>query len=251
MRIPRIYLPIPLNSDHSVELDEKSAHHIRSVLRLKAGNSVILFNGQGFEFTALLTVVSKSLVRLEIEEKRACDTESPLSVHFGLVISRGERMEFAIQKAVELGVHRINPLLSERCVVKLDSQKAAQKQSHWQRIATHASEQSGRACVPEVCAPTPLYRWLKDCRDLRILLDPRSTQSLSCLKTSKTIYLLSGPEGGFSEPERQLAIENGFIGVNLGPRILRTETAPLTAIALIQGLWGDLCGQGQNRAQPL
>ena len=240
MRIPRIYLPIPLNPESTVELDEQSAHHVRTVLRLKPGDSVVLFNGQGFEYSAVLTSISKSLVALEVGEIRECATESPLSIHFGLAISRGERMDYAIQKAVELGVSRIYPLLMDRCVVRVDPRKADQKQSHWQRVAIHASEQSGRARVPEISLPSTLPNWLGESQDLKILLDPMASVSIPSLAASKTIYLLSGPEGGLSDMERDLALESGFIGVKMGPRILRTETAPLTAIALIQGFWGDL-----------
>ncbi|MGH8549572.1 MAG: 16S rRNA (uracil(1498)-N(3))-methyltransferase [Methylococcales bacterium] len=241
MRIPRIYLPITLNPATPIELDEHSAHHVRSVLRLQKGDSLQLFNGRGSEFSAVLTLVSKKSVTLEVGEARPCNTESSLSIHFGLAVSRAERMDFAIQKSVELGVGSITPLLTERCVVRLDEHRSGQKQSHWQRIATNASEQSGRARVPEIRQPVPLNSWLQDCQDLKIFLDPSSTRSLQTLESvPRSIYLLCGPEGGFTARERELAVNRGFIGVCLGPRILRTETAALAGITLIQALWGDL-----------
>lgn len=241
MRIPRIYLPITLYPATSVELDADSAHHVRSVLRLGKGDALHLFNGQGSQFSAVLTLVSKKSVILEIGHASPCDTEPPLAIHFGLGISRSERMDFAIQKSVELGVGSITPLLTERSVVKLDEHRSAQKRSHWQRIATHASEQSGRARVPEVRKPEQLDSWLSGAQDLKIFLDPLAARSLNSLESApRSVYLLSGPEGGFTTRERQLAVDAGFIGVRLGPRILRTETAALAGIALIQALWGDL-----------
>lgn len=245
MRIPRIYLPIPLNPGGSVELDPESAHHVRSVLRLNQGNSLQLFNGRGFQYLAILTEFTRKSVRLEIGEASFCPTESPLPIHFGLAISRGERMDFAIRKSVELGVGTISPLLTERSVVRLEEHRCVQKQLHWQRIATNASEQSGRVRVPEIRRPHPLICWLQECEDLKIFLDPSSARSLNTLESMpRSVYLLSGPEGGFSAHERELAVDAGFIGVNLGPRILRTETVALAGITLIQARWGDMDSGG-------
>lgn len=248
MRVPRIYLPITLIPDTHVELDENSAHHVRNVLRLKEGNSLRIFNGRGGEYAAILTLVSKKSVTLAVGGESHSNTESPLPIHFGLAISRGERMDFAIQKSVELGVSTICPILTERCVVKMDEHRSIQKQLHWQRIATNASEQSGRVRVPEIRQPVSLNSWLEYARDLKIFLDPSAAQSLNRLAAPRCVYLLSGPEGGFTGHERDLAISVGFIAVNLGPRILRTETAALAGITLIQALWGDLCSRNQNRS---
>ncbi len=200
-----------------------------------------LFDGRGAEYSAVLTLVSKSSVSVLVGEASPCNTESPLAIHFGLAISRGERMDFAIQKSVELGVASITPVLTERCVVRLDPHRSKQKHSHWQRIATNASEQSGRARVPEIREPAALTSWLTNCQDLKIYLDPSSSRTLHSLESApRGVTLLSGPEGGFTERERELAVNAGFIGVRLGPRILRTETAALAGITLIQALWGDL-----------
>lgn len=241
MRIPRVYLPIDLNPGAHIELDEGSAHHVRSVLRLKKGNSLKLFNGRACEYGALLKLVSKKSVVLEVGGVTPCDTESRLLIHLGLGISRGERMDFAIQKSVELGIDSIRPLFTERCVVKLDAERLLSKQSHWQRIARNASEQSGRSRVPEVMAPGPMVSWLDHGDGLKIFLDPLANQTVNTLgSVPKNVHLLSGPEGGFSVDERAVIISAGFTGIRLGPRILRTETAVLTGIALIQARWGDL-----------
>ncbi|MCS5565576.1 MAG: 16S rRNA (uracil(1498)-N(3))-methyltransferase [Methylococcales bacterium] len=246
MRIPRIYLPVALSLGAHVELDDVSAHHVRSVLRLKKGHSLSLFDGEGFEYGAVLVLVSKKSVTLEVESAGPCDTESRLVIYLGLGISRGERMDFAIQKSVELGVAGVSPLFTERTVVKVDTTvRALQKQSHWQKVAQHASEQSGRAKVPEVNPPQPLLSWLKQCSGLKLFLDPLSTRSLGDLDTvPDCVSLLSGPEGGFSPLEREQAFDAGFTGICLGPRILRTETAVLAGVALLQATWGDLGFRG-------
>ncbi|MGR9107993.1 MAG: 16S rRNA (uracil(1498)-N(3))-methyltransferase [Gammaproteobacteria bacterium] len=241
MRVPRVYLPVTLRPGISVELDADNSHHVRSVLRLKQGESLRLFNGSDSEYHAVLTGLGKKSVTLEVGQADPCNTESPLPIHFGLAISRGERMDFAIQKSVELGVSSITPLFTERCVVKLDPERAGHKQAHWQRIAVNASEQSGRARVPAIGKPGSYDSWLKSCRDLKIFLDPFATRSLDDLgETPRSVYLVSGPEGGFTPGERELAIQAGFLGIRLGSRILRAETAALVGIALIQARWGDL-----------
>lgn len=241
MRTPRVYLPIELNPGARIELDEYSAHHVRAVLRLKKGNSLRIFNGLGSEFNAVLATIDKRSVRVDIGEAKPCYTESELPIHFGLAISRGERMDFAIRKSVELGVSDITPLITERCVIKLDESRSDQKQSHWQRIAISASEQSGRARVPEIRRPIPFKSWINNNDGLKVILDPSSSRTLNDLGSApRSVCLLSGPEGGFSAHERAQAIEAGFAGVNIGPRILRTETAALAGMVLIQAIWGDL-----------
>ncbi|RUM51624.1 MAG: 16S rRNA (uracil(1498)-N(3))-methyltransferase [Methylococcus sp.] len=245
MRIPRIYLPVTFSLGAHVELDEASAHHVRSVLRLKKGHSLSLFDGQGFEYDSVLVQVSKKSVILVAESAGRCDTESRLVIYLGLGISRGERMDFAIQKSVELGVAGVSPLFTERTVVKLDANRALQKQSHWQKVAQHASEQSGRARVPEVNPPQPFLSWLKECSGLKLFLDPHSTLSLGDSDTvPDCVSLLSGPEGGFSPLEREQVLDAGFTGIRLGPRILRTETAVLAGVALLQAAWGDFGFRG-------
>jgi 16S rRNA (uracil1498-N3)-methyltransferase len=162
-------------------------------------------------------------------------------IHLGLGISRGERMDLAIQKAVELGVAAITPLTTARSVVRLDSARRLARWEHWQRVAQSASEQCNRNIVPGIGAPCSLDEWLGESRDLKVLLDPSGVHSLNELATpSRDVALLSGPEGGFSEDERARALNAGFLAIRLGPRILRTETAAIAALAGMQVLWGDL-----------
>jgi 16S rRNA (uracil1498-N3)-methyltransferase len=179
-------------------------------------------------------------VRVNIREKQERSVESSLTVHFGLGISRGDRMDWAVQKSVELGANTITPLITSRCNVVLKADKEQQKLGHWQKIAQHASEQSGRTVVPPLNPIIELDDWLKNQPGLKIFLDPYAEFTLKQLQPENNqVTLLSGPEGGFTENERELAKAAGFIPVSLGKRILRTETAALAALSAIQMLWGD------------
>lgn len=240
MRTSRLYVPSKLESGMSLELDADRAHYVRTVLRLRVNYSLRVFNGEGGEFSATLSLVSRQAVVIEVGQWFDCCTESPLWLEIGLGISRGERMDFAVQKAVELGVNRITPLLMKRCLVRLSSERAAQKQSHWQKIAQSASEQSGRVVVPEVAEPQSLNTWVSEREGLKLLLDPDAGQSLSDFQPiAGKVCLVSGPEGGFEQGEQSEMIEAGFIPVTLGARVLRAETAVLASIAVVQALWGD------------
>ncbi|MEY4768591.1 MAG: hypothetical protein RL637_1230 [Pseudomonadota bacterium] len=241
MRISRLYLNHSLQTGQLIHLDQESAHYLRTVLRLKIGAELTVFNGLGGEYQAELIAVNKSLVQLKIIHFISRNVESNLILHLALGISRGERMDFAIQKAVELGVYSITPLITERVVVDISVAKQAQKLSHWQKIAQHASEQCGRTIVPIIKPICLLKDWLIYPQGLKIFLDPTANQNLNQLTQpiDQTVYLLSGAEGGFSPNERQLAQHFGFMPIRLGSRILRTETAVLTALAAIQTLWGD------------
>lgn len=241
MRISRLYLPVPLASGVDVVLDEERAHYLRTVLRLKRGFELTLFNGEGGEFAARIEACHREAVSLTVGEHRPDDRESRLDVRLGLGISRGERMDLAIQKAVELGVGAITPLFTERCVVQLDGERKAQRLEHWRRVVWAACEQSGRNRVPEVLEPLSMGAWLSTAAGLRIFLDPHASRGLRDLvPPTGTVTLLSGPEGGFSDAERDMAMAAAFTPVRLGPRVLRTETAALAALAAIQTLWGDL-----------
>jgi 16S rRNA (uracil1498-N3)-methyltransferase len=177
---------------------------------------------------------------VEIETYSQRDVESPLQVNLGMGISRGDRMDWAVQKAVELGVAKLTPLLTERCVTKLTDDKKQQRLQHWQHIVQHAAEQSGRTRLPEMSDIIDISEWLSQQQGLRIFLDPYAEHSLADLQPeNQRVTLLSGPEGGFSESERQLAKAVGFIPVRMGARILRTETAVLSALTAVQTLWGD------------
>ncbi len=247
MRVSRLYLPVALQVGQNLVLDDDCAHYLRTVLRLKQDAKLLLFNGMGGEYQATLLEVSRKAVRVAIEAYVARSVESALHIVFGLGISRGDRMDFAVQKAVELGVTHITPLETARCNVVLKADKGEQKRGHWQKIAQHASEQSGRTFVPPLQPIADLAAWVTQQQGLKIFLDPTATATLNQLQpVDNLVTLLSGPEGGFSENERELAKAAGFIPVALGARILRTETAALAALSCVQMLWGDFTGQTES-----
>lgn len=240
MRISRLYTPDTLNKGQQIELQAENAHYVRTVLRLSKNQSITLFNGNGAEYLSVIQEVSRKRVVVLIGEKVNKTVESPLHVILGLGISRGDRMDWAVQKAVELGVNHITPLITERCVVKFKADKKQQRLQHWKNIAQHATEQSGRTVLPDFNDITIIDSWLGDQKGLKVFLDPYAERSLIDLKPeNQSVTLVTGPEGGFSEQERELAISNGFIPVRLGRRILRTETASLAALSAVQMLWGD------------
>lgn len=240
MRVSRLYIPQPLQVGGSVQLDETRAHYLRSVLRLKQDHEVILFNGMGDEYFCRLDEVSRKTVSARVESRIERNVETPLKVILGIGVSRGDRMDWAIQKAVELGVASLTPLVTERCVIKFDEDKKQQRQAHWRGIIQHAAEQSGRTILPELADLADLPKWASEQTGLRLFLDPYADFSLADLRPEgETVTLLSGPEGGFSEAERESAESAGFIPAKLGGRILRTETAVLAALAAVQALWGD------------
>lgn len=240
MRVSRLYVNVALNAGGHIELDDDAAHYVRTVLRLKAGDAIVLFNGQGGEYPSRFSEVSRKQVRVEIAAFTARDVESPLRVSLGMGISRGDRMDWAVQKAVELGVTELTPLLTERCVTKLTDDKKQQRWQHWRGIIRHAAEQSGRSRLPVLGAITEFADWVERPQGLKVFLDPYATQTLADLQPSGSqITLLSGPEGGFSEGEREVAKAAGFVPVRMGARILRTETAVISALSAVQALWGD------------
>jgi len=240
MRISRLYSSDSLNTGQTLDLQDDNAHYVRTVLRLKKEQSLILFNGLGGEFLCVINEVSRKRVVISIVEAIDRTVESPLYVTLGLGVSRGDRMDWAVQKAVELGVNNITPLITERCVVKFKADKKQQRLQHWKNIVQHAAEQSSRTILPELNEITTLDDWVKEQQGLKVFLDPYAEQSLADLQPSNMkVTLLTGPEGGFSEQERELAIAAGFTPVRLGARILRTETASLAALSAVQMLWGD------------
>ncbi len=240
MRISRLYTPDQLNTGLQLELQQDNAHYARAVLRLKKDQTLILFNGQGGEFICTVQEVSRKRVVVNVMEARDRSVESPLHVTLGLGISRGDRMDWAVQKAVELGVNNITPLITERCVIKFKADKKQQRQQHWKHIVQHATEQSGRTVLPDLNEIADIQGWIQKQNDLKVFLDPHAEKSLADVKPdNKRVTLLSGPEGGFSIKERELAIDAGFMPIRLGSRILRTETASLAALSAVQMLWGD------------
>lgn len=240
MRTRRLYLPQPLGTGETIALASDSAHYVRNVLRLKNNDRLTIFNSKGGEFKAKILDVDRQSVLIAIGEWINRECESPLKIHLGLAISRGERMDFAIQKAVELGVYQIVPIISERVVVHLNGKRQQKKIRHWQDVAISACQQCGRNYVPRIENIHLINDWIKLESEMKLCLDPSSDQPLPQQALSTHILLLCGPEGGFTELEQLKIIEATFHPIRLGPRILRTETAALTAIAAIQSLWGDL-----------
>ncbi|MEX1198770.1 MAG: 16S rRNA (uracil(1498)-N(3))-methyltransferase [Pseudohongiellaceae bacterium] len=243
MRIPRVYLPQPLRINESLELSGEVAHYIGTVLRLKAGATVALFNGDDGECLAELQDISKKQARLLPRETVENHADPVLPVHIGIGLSRGDRMDIVIQKCTELGVTSVTPLFTERCEVKLDERRAEKRQAHWQKVAVSATEQSGRCRVPTVHDPLSLADWLRQPRSgCSLVLDPRAETRLTLPpdRGPEPVTLLSGPEGGLTDEEVRLASDSGFTPATLGPRILRTETAPLAAVSILQYLAGDL-----------
>lgn len=246
MPAPRIYLPASLAPDGEVELDARAAGHAVRVLRLRAGDDVVLFNGDGNDYAAKLIDVRRERVLCRIDTVRVRATESPLTIELAQGISRGERMDYTIQKAVELGVQRIVPLATERSQVKLSGEREEKRLSHWRGIILHACEQSGRSRIPELLPVQKLDQWLaaRTHGGHALLLDPEGDVSVSGLAGPvEAVSLLVGPEGGLSMAERALAAGAGFLRLQLGPRVLRTETAAVAALAALQGIWGDLSGE--------
>ncbi|ANS86589.1 16S rRNA (uracil(1498)-N(3))-methyltransferase [Vibrio scophthalmi] len=242
MRIPRIYHPEIIQQLGVVELSEDAAGHIGRALRMKEGQQVLLFDGSGAEFPATISEVTKKTVHVDVTERIERSSESPLDLHLGQVMSRGDKMEFTIQKSVELGVNTITPLISERCGVKLDQKRFEKKMEQWQKIAISACEQCGRNTVPEIRPIMKLEDWCAEEYDgLKLNLHPRAKYSINTLPTPvEKVRLLIGPEGGLSSDEIDMTEQYQFEETLLGPRVLRTETAALTAITALQVRFGDL-----------
>ncbi len=238
MRISRFYIDVPLSLG-SHELPEAAAHYIGRVLRLGAGSVVQLFDGSGHEYRGELVEVSKKRVMVHMHECLPGLPESSLRIHLGQGLSRGERMDWAIQKATELGVSELTPILSERCEVRLNEDRADKRLAHWRQIAISACEQCGRSVVPIIHPPMPLEQWLSLEADLKLVLHPVA-QALATHPRPTTLAFLIGPEGGLSDGELDQAQRAGFQAARLGPRVLRTETAPVVALSVAQHLWGDL-----------
>jgi 16S rRNA (uracil1498-N3)-methyltransferase len=240
MRVSRLYVQAALEEGETVRLDEESGHYLRTVLRLRRGTDLTLFNGDGDEYAARVVDTGRDGVVVAVGERHCRNAESPLVTHLGLGISRGERMDMAIQKAVELGVTRVTPLFTEHCVVRLAEARKGNRRQHWQKVVRSACEQCGRNRVPEVGEPAELEDWIREQEGLKLFFDPQGAISLRELPPPEgPVILLSGPEGGFADGERVLARTAGFVPVRLGPRILRTETAALAALAAVQAMWGD------------
>lgn len=241
MKSIRIYQPGKFEQGNAYPLDKASSNHLIKVLRLKNDYFFTLFNGDGYEYKTRLEITGKQAIA-HIESKIKTDNESSLNIHLFQGISKGDRMDFAIQKAIELGVTSITPVITERTVVNLKGDREDKKIHHWRAIAISACEQSGRNYLPAINQICHFKQCLNPAStSLSLLLDPLSTRNIADLNSPAThINILIGPEGGLSDSEINQAKESDFKGVRLGPRILRTETAALAAITSVQLLWGDL-----------
>jgi 16S rRNA (uracil1498-N3)-methyltransferase len=242
MSTPRFYCPNQLSIGTIIGLPENAAVHACRVLRLQVSDDVILFNGDGKDYLCQLLSIKKSDVTAIVTATHEIQRESILKVTLAQAISSGDRMDFTIQKAVEMGVTAIQPIASQRSVVKLSGERAEKRREHWQNVVISACEQSGRAVVPQVHAPLTLANWLGTAPvfSARITLSPAAILTLHELPVPQgEICLLIGSEGGLTSEEIDLAASRNFIPVRLGKRILRTETAALAALATMQTLWGD------------
>ncbi|EKT59389.1 16S rRNA (uracil(1498)-N(3))-methyltransferase [Providencia sneebia] len=242
MRVPRIYHPEPLKINTTISLDDDAANHVGRVLRMKSGQMLELFDGSNHVFSGEITEATKKHISVFIVNSQLNDRESPLDLHLGQVMSRGEKMEFTIQKSVELGVNTITPLLSERCGVRLDAERLEKKLQQWQKIAIAACEQCGRNQIPLIRPIQSLEAWCaEEDEAFKVNLHPRATQSINTLPSElNKVRLLIGPEGGLSEDEIAMTAKYQFTDILLGPRVLRTETTALTAITALQVRFGDL-----------
>jgi len=239
---PRLFCDLPLSIGAEIVLPEFAARHAVTVLRLQAGDVLRLFNGAGGEYDASLIAVNKRETRVRLTGFHAGGRESPLEITLALGISAGERMDYSLQKATELGVSAIAPLATERSVVKLAGERADKRLQHWQHVVIAACEQCGRNRVPAVAPVQKLFSYLAEVdRNKRLLLlSPDAATPLKRIAPATDVVLLVGAEGGLAPAEFEAAAASGFEAVSLGPRILRTETAPVAALAVLQALWGDL-----------
>jgi 16S rRNA (uracil1498-N3)-methyltransferase len=244
MRLSRVYLASRLDAGARVILTGSAAGHIMRVLRLALGDPLTLFDGTGGEHGARIEALGRDTVTVTVLGHLAIERESPLSLTLAQGVSRGERMDWVVQKATELGVTRIVPLLTGRSVVRLDAGQARKKTAHWRAVAVAACEQCGRNRLPDVADPQELQPFLAEAgppQATKVLLSPAGEARLQDLAiTTRAITVLIGPEGGLAPVEQQAAIAAGFTPMRLGPRILRTETAAVAALAVIQGALGDL-----------
>ncbi len=245
MRLTRVYAEGPLVSGKRVKLEGNAASHITRVLRLRVGAALILFDGAGGEYEASIDKAHGGEVIVAVGARLAIERESPLELTLAQGISRGERMDLVVQKATELGVSHLVPVLTERSVVRLSAQQSDRKVNHWRAVVTAACEQCGRNRLPSVAAPVGLKEFLKTDADAapgtRLLLSPAGTATLEDVpRPSAGVTVLIGPEGGLTDEEEQAAVAAGFTALRLGPRVLRTETAAIAALALLQRKFGDL-----------
>ncbi|MGH1486044.1 MAG: 16S rRNA (uracil(1498)-N(3))-methyltransferase [Cellvibrionaceae bacterium] len=242
MRIPRIYTNQTLSENASIKLDPAAAHYVANVLRMKSGRPIILFNGQGGEYEGKVATISKKSTIINVENYTDAQPESGLKTVLGVCLIKNDRMDWLLQKATELGVSTISPLVSAYTEIKLPADRIDKKMQHWQQVVINACQQSGRTMIPTIEKPQTLDQWLEGSdAACKLVLHPYKASPLDSLSSSSdSIALLIGPEGGLSENEVDSAIKKGFSSFTLGPRILRAETAPLTALSILQYRFGDI-----------
>jgi len=239
MRTIRLYHPESLSKNLHVELSADARRHLVTVLRAESGQEIELFNGDGFSYQGHLTEIKKKSAIVTIEQQVKVENESPIHIHLYQGVSRGDKMDLTIQKAVELGVNEITPLLTERCGVKLNNERMEKKVEHWQRVVVSACEQSGRNIVPKVNEPIQFSRLFSEHNLSGLILNPYADKGMAELTPQDTWSIMIGPEGGFSDEEVDFALKQGCDDVKMGPRILRTETAGLAMLACLQAQFGD------------
>ncbi|MBB5017242.1 16S rRNA (uracil1498-N3)-methyltransferase [Chitinivorax tropicus] len=239
--MPRFYIDTPLATDILLTLPEAVCRHIQ-VLRLQQDDTITLFDGSGSQTDATIVEMGKKRVSVQTHTLQQISRESPLHITLVQAVSSGDRMDYTLQKAVELGVSRIIPVISERSVVRLQGERAEKRIQHWQGVIISACEQCGRNTVPEVSPLQPFAQWVKQPHPagVNLMLSPQGTRQLKQLELSTQLSLLAGPEGGLTASEEAVAIEQGWQPISLGPRILRTETAAVATMAALQALWGDM-----------
>jgi len=242
MRIPRFFIDEPLLVDSTIQLPAELAHYMSTVLRLRIGSPLVLFNGNGSDYPSEVADIHKRHTSVLVNAQIGLSVESPLHLHLGQGVSKGERMDIALQKSVELGVSEITPIITENCNVKLDQERWQKKHASWCKLVISACEQCQRNVIPKLHLPITMHQWLGQSSDLdKIVLAPGSKTYLSGLsKPQKGFRIVIGPEGGLSEQEIYTATETGYTAVNIGSRILRTETAAIASLAILQSNFGDI-----------
>lgn len=242
MRTVRVYDNQFLEVDREITLGENAFGHAVKVLRMKVNDPLTIFNGDGFNYQTVITDIQKKSATVRITAKELCGTESSIKIHLGQVLSRGDKMDYTVQKATELGVTFITPLVSERCGVRLNDERGDKKQETLQRIVISACEQCGRAVIPEVRPIMTLSEFLAEesSGELKVTMNPHASKHFRNLPQSDSYRLLVGPEGGFTDDEVADSVRAGYQDVLAGPRILRTETAALVAVSIIQSNFGDI-----------
>lgn len=241
MRLNRVYVDCPIQCEQSLALPSDAVRHLVTVLKMRVGEDIVVFNGDGFQYQATIERIDKKCTMVRVNTRQNIENESPLSLHLFQAVSRGDKMDLTIQKSVELGVHSITPIFTERCGVKLNSDRLEKKQRHWQKIIQSACEQCGRNRIPELKPAVQFASLLQQPMDWNktLILNPHSGTRLSNLPKTDALQLIIGPEGGLSDSEIEQLEKQNCLSVQLGPRILRTETAGLAVISVLQSLMGD------------